>query len=99
MAQPSSPTAESFMELGAGLVREVAKMQRQQRNAVRSATGHAASHALGRHGRHLAWDHRVTVLRTSPMIIPCATRQRPLSVAVQQRAWCGPSCVMEDDTS
>lgn len=35
VAHPSSPTAESFMELGAGLVREVAKMQRQQRNAVR----------------------------------------------------------------
>ena len=38
VAQPSSPTAESFMELGAGLVREVAKMQRQQRNAVRSGS-------------------------------------------------------------
>ena len=35
VAHPSSPTAESFMELGAGLVREVAKMQRQERNAVR----------------------------------------------------------------
>lgn len=40
VAQPSSPTAASFMELGAGLVREVAKMQRQQRNAVRSAHQH-----------------------------------------------------------
>lgn len=35
VAHPSSPTAESFMELGAGLVREVAKMQRLERNAVR----------------------------------------------------------------
>ena len=35
VAHPSSPTAEAFMELGAGLVREVAKMQRQERNAVR----------------------------------------------------------------
>ena len=35
VAHPSSPTADSFMELGAGLVREVAKMQRQERNAVR----------------------------------------------------------------
>ena len=41
VAQPSSPTAASFMELGAGLVREVAKMQRQQRNAVRCPTDHA----------------------------------------------------------
>ena len=43
VAHPSSPTAESFMELGAGLVREVAKMQRQERNAVRCifCCGHA----------------------------------------------------------
>ena len=35
VVQPSSSVAESFMELGAGLVREVAKMQRQERNTVR----------------------------------------------------------------
>ena len=33
---PASPTAEAFMELGACVVREVAKLQRLERNAVRS---------------------------------------------------------------
>lgn len=32
---PASQTAEAFMELGAIVVREVAKLQRTQRNAVR----------------------------------------------------------------
>ena len=32
---PASPTAEAFMELGAAVVREVAKLQRLERNAVR----------------------------------------------------------------
>ena len=45
VAHPSSPTAESFMELGAGLVREVAKMQRQERNAVRWPPVSCCDHA------------------------------------------------------
>jgi hypothetical protein len=35
VADPASPTAEAFMELGACLVREVAKLQRLPRSAVR----------------------------------------------------------------
>jgi hypothetical protein len=35
VADPASQPAESFMELGAIVVREVAKLQRTQRNTVR----------------------------------------------------------------
>ena len=35
VSTPDSPTAEAFMELGAALVREVAKGERAPKNAVR----------------------------------------------------------------
>ena len=35
VSSPDSPTAEAFMELGAALVREVAKGERAPKNAVR----------------------------------------------------------------
>lgn len=37
VAEPMSATAQAFMELGAMVVREIAKLKRQPRNAVRCA--------------------------------------------------------------
>ena len=37
VAEPTGPTAQAFMELGAAVVREIAKLRLQPRNAVRCA--------------------------------------------------------------